>query len=224
MHSVDRSSVQEILFFICGPAPNGDEIPGVLNEVVRVLPWVLVIPAASHQLATSHHLRSVVTWRNRDNGRSDPTSTQVSKVYLGSMSRDVRYTTVLIGWNPATSSLPPRIWTRIRGRYWSTKIDDISLWPLLSTIIADPDPHYMSCWICSRCSVYDTMYILNFIKSPFETKLCFWLIRTLLIIKFEMVTNDEKSKRILHFFRRDASFPAMESKYCFFSMLDPDPH
>ncbi len=24
---------------------------------------------------------------------------------------------------------PPRIWAHIRGRYWSTKVDDISLWP-----------------------------------------------------------------------------------------------
>ncbi len=28
---------------------------------------------------------------------------------------------------PATPLLPPRIWTRILGRYWSAKIDDISL-------------------------------------------------------------------------------------------------
>ncbi len=34
---------------------------------------------------------------------------------------------VLIGWDPATP--PPRIciWAQIRGRYWSAKIDDISL-------------------------------------------------------------------------------------------------
>ncbi len=36
-------------------------------------------------------------------------------------------TTVLMGWDPATP--PPRIWTHIRGRYWSAKIDDISWWP-----------------------------------------------------------------------------------------------
>ncbi len=34
-----------------------------------------------------------------------------------------------IHWpRPATS---PPIWARIRGRYWSAKIDDISLWPLI---------------------------------------------------------------------------------------------
>ncbi len=39
-------------------------------------------------------------------------------------------TAVLIGWDPATSPPPhpsPRIWAHIRGRYWSAKIDDISL-------------------------------------------------------------------------------------------------
>ncbi len=45
----------------------------------------------------------------------------VSKVYLGSM-----FTIVLIGWDPAP---PPHIWAHTRGRYWSAKIDDISLWP-----------------------------------------------------------------------------------------------
>ncbi len=39
-------------------------------------------------------------------------------------------TAVLIGWGPATTPRP-RIWAHIlvRGRYWSAKIDDISLWP-----------------------------------------------------------------------------------------------
>ncbi len=36
-------------------------------------------------------------------------------------------TAVLIGWDPSTPSTP-RIWANIRGRYWSVKIDDISLW------------------------------------------------------------------------------------------------
>jgi hypothetical protein len=35
-------------------------------------------------------------------------------------------TAVLIGCDPATSPLP-RVWAHIRGRYWSTQIDDISL-------------------------------------------------------------------------------------------------
>jgi hypothetical protein len=38
-------------------------------------------------------------------------------------------TAVLIGWDPATSPPPQRIWAHIRGRYWSAKIEDISLWP-----------------------------------------------------------------------------------------------
>ncbi len=37
-------------------------------------------------------------------------------------------TAVLIGCVPATPHYP-RIWVHIRGRYWSAKIDDISLWP-----------------------------------------------------------------------------------------------
>ncbi len=36
-------------------------------------------------------------------------------------------TAVLIGWDPATPP-PLRIGSRIRVRYWSAKIDDISLW------------------------------------------------------------------------------------------------
>ncbi len=35
-------------------------------------------------------------------------------------------TAVLIGWDPCTIPPIPRIGTRIRGRYWSAKIDDIS--------------------------------------------------------------------------------------------------
>ncbi len=31
---------------------------------------------------------------------------------------------------------PPRIWAHIRGRYWSAKIDDISLWPHDSEFLA----------------------------------------------------------------------------------------
>ncbi len=38
----------------------------------------------------------------------------------------VMYTAVLIGWDPCTIPPIPRIGTRIRGRYWSAKIDDIS--------------------------------------------------------------------------------------------------
>ncbi len=48
----------------------------------------------------------------------------MSKVYLGSMC-----TAALIGWDPVTLPHPPRIWAHIRWRYWSTKINDISLWP-----------------------------------------------------------------------------------------------
>ncbi len=37
-------------------------------------------------------------------------------------------TAVLIGWEPAGPPSILRTWAHIRGRYWSTKIDDISLW------------------------------------------------------------------------------------------------
>ncbi len=37
-------------------------------------------------------------------------------------------TAVLIGWDLVTPP-PPRIWAHIRGRYWSAKIDEITLWP-----------------------------------------------------------------------------------------------
>ncbi len=49
-------------------------------------------------------------------------------------------TAVLSGWDPAAP--PPRIWAHIRGRYWSAKIDDISLWPLASSFL-----HGKSKWI-----------------------------------------------------------------------------
>ncbi len=37
-------------------------------------------------------------------------------------------TAVLIGWDTATPP-PPRSWAHMRGRYWSAKMDDTSLWP-----------------------------------------------------------------------------------------------
>jgi hypothetical protein len=46
--------------------------------------------------------------------------------------------------DPATSL--PRIWAHIRGRYWSAKIDDISLWPpdlFLTRCLAN---HFLSYW------------------------------------------------------------------------------
>jgi hypothetical protein len=46
-------------------------------------------------------------------------------------------TAVLIGLDPATPL--PRFWARIRGRYWSAKIDDISLYvtPCVSGLWSD---------------------------------------------------------------------------------------
>jgi hypothetical protein len=47
-------------------------------------------------------------------------------------TRDVHSCTHrVIGGDPATPPPPPspHIWTRMRGRYWSAKIDDISLCP-----------------------------------------------------------------------------------------------
>ncbi len=43
-------------------------------------------------------------------------------------------TAVLIDWDPATPSLPPHWDSVLRGRYWSPKIDDISLWPPGGTV------------------------------------------------------------------------------------------
>jgi hypothetical protein len=41
----------------------------------------------------------------------------------------LQHTALLSGLDPATPPPPthPRIWAHIRGRYWSAKIDDISL-------------------------------------------------------------------------------------------------
>jgi hypothetical protein len=54
----------------------------------------------------------------------------------------VMSTAVLIGWDPATLSLPPRIWAHIRGRYWSAKTVDISLWPCYISIGPGSRPLY----------------------------------------------------------------------------------
>jgi hypothetical protein len=48
------------------------------------------------------------------------------KVYLGSMSRDMHSCTHWL--RPRDSPPLSRIWTRIRGRYWSANIDDISFY------------------------------------------------------------------------------------------------
>ncbi len=42
-------------------------------------------------------------------------------------------TAVLIGWDPATPSPSPRIWSHIRGRYWSAKTTSLCN-PLLENI------------------------------------------------------------------------------------------
>ncbi len=47
-----------------------------------------------------------------------------TKVYLGSMSRDMHSYT---HWLRPRNRQSPRIWTRMRGRHWSAKTDDISL-------------------------------------------------------------------------------------------------
>ncbi len=44
----------------------------------------------------------------------------------------------------STPSPPPRIWAHIRGRYWSTKIDDISLWPPATPPAVSLDYVYMA--------------------------------------------------------------------------------
>ncbi len=56
----------------------------------------------------------------------------------------VMWTAVLIGWDPTTLTPPSsRIWTLIRGRYWSAKIDDISL--------KTPCPSPTVLWASKRC-------------------------------------------------------------------------
>jgi hypothetical protein len=59
-------------------------------------------------------------------------------------------TAVLIGWDPAPPP-SPCFWAQIRGRYWSAKIDDISLWPpghnLLFLSFFDQGRK----WTCTAC-------------------------------------------------------------------------
>ncbi len=43
------------------------------------------------------------------------------------------YTTLFIGWDPATLPSRRHIWAHIRGHYWSAKIDYISCEPLAKT-------------------------------------------------------------------------------------------
>ncbi len=50
---------------------------------------------------------------------------KISKVYLGSMSRDAHSCTHWL--RPRKSLPPPAFGLVLRGRYWSAKIDDISL-------------------------------------------------------------------------------------------------
>ncbi len=47
---------------------------------------------------------------------------------------------VLFGWDPATPPPPHLFWAHIRGRYWSAKIDDISLWRPAATQHLPPSP------------------------------------------------------------------------------------
>ncbi len=65
---------------------------------------------------------------------SVPTCTLQTEVNYGGRSPKfiwapchVMCTAVLTGWDPATPSLPPAFGLVLRGRYWSSKIDDISL-------------------------------------------------------------------------------------------------
>ncbi len=64
------------------------------------------------------HSSMALPYCHRLNMESDLQSLLGSSVYSGSH------------WaKPRNSSPPPRIWAHIGGRYWSAKIDNISLWP-----------------------------------------------------------------------------------------------
>ncbi len=60
-----------------------------------------------------------------------------------------------MGWDPAT----PRSWAHIRGRYWSAKIDDISLWPsdlptvymLIAWFWKRRNPYLLRSYFCPSC-------------------------------------------------------------------------
>jgi hypothetical protein len=53
---------------------------------------------------------------------------------FGSMSRDVHSCTHWLRLRNSPPPPSPHIWAHIRGRYWSTKIDDISLWTPASPV------------------------------------------------------------------------------------------
>jgi hypothetical protein len=57
------------------------------------------------------------------------------KIFWLNTPKSFMCTAVLISWVPAGRNPPSpstRIWAHMRGRYWSAKIDDISLWPPVS--------------------------------------------------------------------------------------------
>ncbi len=85
----------------------------------------LILLAGMHVLATLSGFEDV--WNRTHWAAAVPFShrlniwRKISKVYLGSCAQ-------LYSW-AETPHPPPRIWAHIRRRYWSAKIDDISLWP-----------------------------------------------------------------------------------------------
>jgi hypothetical protein len=89
-------------------------VVGVLNE-----PYSQPINPAQRSSRTGPPSLHNIGWNHR---------LKMEVVYLGSMSRDVHSCTP---WLRPRNPFPPspRIGTRIRGRYWSAKIDDISLEP-----------------------------------------------------------------------------------------------
>ncbi len=63
-------------------------------------------------------------------------------------------TPVFIGWDPAPP--PPRVWAHVRRRFWSVKIDDISLWP----------PDSSNLWQQEIVTLLCCCTVKNLISSP----------------------------------------------------------
>ncbi len=101
---------------------------------------------------------------------------------------------LLIGWDPAraaTPSLPPLLGSYTRGRYWSTNIDDISLWlpghnfssfPFSTKDISEPVPPALTgaaqLRVSGNSSGWYTVYI-SMDRTPIRANtLAFGLIKT----------------------------------------------
>ncbi len=82
-------------------------------------------------LAIQDWLYRTTHWNEKLDGGTDTTLNHRSNMELDLKSLFGLLVHSCAHWlRPPQSTLPsPRIWAHIRGRYWSVKIDDISLWP-----------------------------------------------------------------------------------------------